>query len=113
MTGSSLRSFLLRDVVQERISQFCQAKSLDVLVVMFVFLLNNLDGPPCRQLAVCGPHVEGKRQIAQHLFVSEELKLRAVDECYESCFVYDQENVAATRKVVFPLVNNFIEQYSS
>ena len=83
--------------------------SLDVLVIMFLFFVESLDDPPRRQIAVCGPHKVAKRKIAENLSKSDKLKLRQFSECYQNCFVYDQENLTASRKVVFPLVLEFIK----
>ena len=77
---------------------------------MFVYFLDGFDEPPRRQLVVCGPNQDARRKIAEYLFTSEELKLRQLSECYENCFVYNQKNIMATRKVVFPLVNAFIQR---
>lgn len=76
---------------------------------MFVYFLDGFGEPPRRQLAVCGPHEDSRRKIAEHLSASAVLKLRQFSECYVNCFVYDQENITATRKVVFPLVNDFVQ----
>lgn len=76
---------------------------------MFLYFAESLDDPPRRQIAVCGPHEDAKSKIAEHLSESGELKLRQFSECYEKCFVYDQENITASRKVVFPLVLEFIK----
>ena len=83
--------------------------SLDVLVIMFLYFVESLDDPPRRQIAVCGPHEVAKSKIAEHLSKSDELTLRQFSECYQNCFVYDQENLTASRKVVFPLVLEFIK----
>jgi len=109
VSGLSMSEFFSRTLVQHHISEYCQATSLDVLVIMFVYFLNGFNEPPRRQLAVCGPHEDARRKIAEHLSTSEELKLKQFSECYQNCFVYDQENIKATRKVVFPLVNDFVQ----
>lgn len=78
-------------------------------MIMFLYFVASLDDPPRRQIAVCGPHEDARRKIAEHLSKSGELKLRQFSECYRNCFVYDQENITASRKVVFPLVLEFIK----
>lgn len=108
VSGLSLREFFSRTQVQHHIMEYCQATSLDVLVIMFVYFLDGFDEPPRRQLAVCGPHIDVRRKIAEHLSASGELKLKLSSECYQDCFLYDQENITATRKIVFPLVNEFL-----
>ena len=109
ISGLSLRGFFSRIQVQESVLEYCHSASLDVLVIMFLYFAESLDDPPRRQIAVCGPHEDAKRKIAEHLSESGELKLRQFGECYEKCFVYDQENITASRKVVFPLVLEFIK----
>lgn len=76
---------------------------------MFLYFVESLDDPPRRQIAVCGSHEDAKRKLAEHLSKSGELKLRQSSESYQKCFVYDQENLTASRKVVFPLVLEFIK----
>lgn len=109
ISGLSLRGFFSSIKVQESVLEYCHSASLDVLVIMFLHFAESLDDPPRRQIAVCGPHEDAKRKIAEHLSESGELKLRQFSECYEKCFVYDQENITASRKVVFPLVLEFIK----
>ena len=77
---------------------------------MFLYFVESLDEIPRRQIAVCGPQEDAKRKIAEHLSKSGELKLRQFSECYQNCFVYDQEILTASRKVVLPLVLEFIKK---
>lgn len=109
VSGLSLSEFFSRSQVQHHILEYCQAASLDVLVIMFVYFMDGFDEPPRRQLAVCGPQDDARRSISEHLSASGELRLKQFSECYQNCFVYDQENITATRKVVFPLVNDFLQ----
>lgn len=109
ISGLSLSEFFSRTQVQQSLAEYCQATSLDVLVLMFLYFMESLDDPPRRQIAVCGSHEDARRKIADHLHTSEELKLRQFSECYQNCFAYDQENITASRKVVFPLVLDFIK----
>ena len=109
ISGLSLSEFFLRTQVQQSLLEYCRSTSLDVLVIMFLYFAENLDDPPRRQIAVCGPQEVAKRKIAEHLSKSDELKLRQFSECYQNCFVYDQGNLTASRKVVFPLVLEFIK----
>lgn len=110
VNGLSLNEFFTRTQVHQSLSEYCQATSLDVLVIMFLYFVESLDDPPRRQIAVCGPHEDARRKVAEHLCNSRELKLRQFSECYQNCFAYDQENIAASRKVIFPLVLDFIKK---
>ncbi|XP_022784092.1 exopolyphosphatase PRUNE1-like [Stylophora pistillata] len=109
VSGLSLSDFFSRTLVHHSISEYCQASSLDVLIIMFLYFVENLDDPPSRQIAVCGPHEAAKSKIAEHLSTSGELKLKLNDERFQNCFVYDQDNIVASRKVVFPLVLDIIK----
>lgn len=109
ISGLSLSEFFSRTQVQQNLLEYCHSSSLDVLVIMFLYFVESLDDPPRGQIAVCGPHEDAKRKLAEHLSKSGELKLRQFSESYQKCFVYDQENLTASRKVVFPLVLEFIK----
>ena len=109
VSGLSLSEFFSRTQVQHHISEYCQTVSLDVLVIMFVYFVDGFDEPPRRQLAVCGPHDDARRNIAENLSASGELKLKKFSD-YQNCVLYDQGNITATRKVVFPLVNDFLQK---
>ena len=108
-SGLSLQEFFSRAQVQHHIVKYCESSCLDVLVIMFVYFGDGLDEPPSKQLAVCGPNQDASGQIGDYLSTSAELKLKQCSESYENCFVYDQENVKATRKDVFPLVHAFLQ----
>ena len=109
VSGLSLSDFFARTQVHQSISEYCLASSLDVLIIMFLYFVESLDDPPSRQIAVCGPHNEAKSKIAENLSTSGELNLRLYSERFQNCFVYDQENITASRKVVFPLVLDIIK----
>lgn len=110
VSGLSMGKFFSRNHVQQHILEYCQmASSLDVLVIMFVHFPEGYNEPPQRQIAVCGPCEELKRKIAKYLKASEELHLKEFNVCHQDCFLYDQENITATRKVVFPLVIDFLQ----
>lgn len=109
LSGLSLSDFFARTQVHQSISEYCLASSLDVLIIMFLYFVESLDDPPSRQIAVCGPHNEAKSKIAENLSTSGELNLRLYSERFQNCFVYDQENITASRKVVFPLVLDIIK----
>ena len=110
VSGLSMGKFFSRNHVQQHILEYCQmASSLDVLVIMFVHFPEGYNEPPQRQIAVCGPCEELKRKIAKYLKASEELQLKEFNVCHQDCFLYDQENITATRKVVFPLVIDFLQ----
>ncbi|XP_073239283.1 exopolyphosphatase PRUNE1-like [Porites lutea] len=109
VSGLSLQEFFSRAQVQHHIMEYCESSCLDVLVIMFVYFGDGLNEPPSKQLAVCGPNQDASGQIGDYLCTSAELKLKQRSESYENCFVYDQENVKATRKDVFPLVHAFLQ----
>lgn len=109
VSGLSLSEFFSGTHVHQSILEYCCASSLDVLIIMFLYFVESLDDPPRRQVAVCGPHEEARSKIAEHLSTSGELKLRLFSECYQNCFAYDQNNITASRKVVFPLVLDIIK----
>lgn len=109
LSGLSMGEFFSRDRVQDDILVYCQtAALLDVLVVMFVHFPDGYKEPPQRQIAVCGPCEDLRTNIARYLQASVELQLIEYSECPQDCFLYDQGNITATRKVVFPLVNDFL-----
>ena len=110
LSGLSMGEFFSRDRVQDDILVYCQtAALLDVLVVMFVHFPDGYKEPPQRQIAVCGPCEDLRTNIARYLEASVELQLIEYSECPQDCFLYDQGNITSTRKVVFPLVNDFLQ----
>ena len=108
--GLSLESFLSKENIAEDLQEFSKLKRLNVLVVMAMYF-HCLDGPPFRQIAVCGEDKDGIQRLSLFLKEKSELQLVAKD-CtlsIDDCFCYDQLNVKASRKLIFPLVMAFLD----
>ena len=107
--GVTLDELFAQKSAVDDVTHYCSAQQLDVLIVMTIYF-PSFDGPPMRQIAVCGSHHKTK-EIAEFLFNSEQLKLRTISHlCCQSCIAFDQRNITASRKVVLPLVKSFIEE---
>lgn len=105
--GLSLQSFLTKERIELHLKDFSKLKGLDVLVVMAMYF-NTMDGPPCRQIVICGEEKDGVQRLSQFLKDKKELELVAMDLTLDGCFCYDQLNVKASRKLIFPLVMEFL-----
>ena len=115
--GLPLESFLAKENIAKDLEEFSKLKGLSVLVVMAMYF-HSMDGPPLRQIMVCGEDQDGIHCLSEFLKNKNELQLVAKDctlvsmDCSLTkcgCFCYDQLNVKASRKLVFPLVMEFLD----
>ncbi|KXJ27093.1 Protein prune-like [Exaiptasia diaphana] len=105
--GLSLQSFFTKENIAEDLSEFSKLRGLSVLVVMAMYF-HSMEGPPSRQLAVYGLDKGGAEKLSQFLKDKNELELVAMESVLQGCECYDQKNVKASRKLVFPLVMEFL-----
>lgn len=107
--GLSLQSFFSKDNIARDLGEFSRLRGLSVLVVMAMYF-ESMDGPPCRQIAVYGLDKDGAEKMSQFLKGKKELDLVAIETVLRDCVCYDQQNVKASRKLVFPLVMEFLDR---
>ncbi|XP_032235035.2 exopolyphosphatase PRUNE1 isoform X4 [Nematostella vectensis] len=106
--GLPLQGFLKREGISQCLLQFCTSKGINTLVVMAMYF-ESRDGPPLRQVYVCGPDETSASKLARFLRDNDQLKLNAIKIDLPEGFCFDQMNIKASRKVVFPLVMNFLK----
>lgn len=103
-----VKEYLRRPSIATCLSEHSIAQGYDVLVVMGYSIVGEM---VTRDIAVFSGHEDLRSQLVSHLCEAQGglLQLEAMDSGIDGCSAFQQRNAAASRKVVLPIVKDWLE----
>lgn len=105
----SVKSYLERPDVYETLKLHCANQSYAAIVIMGITIMED---SVTRDIAVFSENGELKKKVAHHLEGASDgiLQLEPLDTSVECILAYNQKNHGASRKVVLPLVREWLSE---